>query len=907
MALFIRLKLRTKFLIMLLVPLWGLIWFGGWRIWDGYNTQIRMTQVREIAELAGQVGALVHEVQKERGMSVGFVGSKGSKFRENLLPQRKEGDRRLGHLQEHWQSFDKTLFDNESRQSMENALQQLKQLGGVRQDVEGLRVEWHVVFQYYTNINQTLLQAMEGVAKLARGKVRFLAEGFVHLVIGKEQAGQERAMLSNTFARNAFAPGVYRQLSVLAARQEESLQRFLILVPEERENLQRRMQEEAFQQVVTMREKALSTNGQLNSGEKLGVDAAEWFQTSTRRIDLLRASEERVSELLMQRAEAMAREAQIDFWLYLSMTLLMTLGASWLGVVISREVLGQVGGEPSSVMSMVQEVAQGNLLVGSQKDVGGGIYGAMVGMARDLAALMRGIAREGGTLLAVVETSTAIKERLSSDAKGIRDAVNQVADANNRVDERITAMRDGLQQVGQALEEIRQRGEQLSNNMGTIAAATDETSNNVVTVASAATEMTALIEGVNRNLGQMRDAVQEVSDNMQQMLQSQENVRHCSEDARRESERAGKQALGTREVLKQLAHATREIGKVITVIRSIADQTNLLALNASIEAAGAGAAGKGFAVVANEVKALARQSSEATRLIQQRVEEIQRSSGAVETVVSEVVTIIDGVSRLNDEILTAVQGQDDLVRNISSAMAGVSGAAQEVTRSADEMELAAQEVARSTNEVSSGSVEIARSVSEVARSAQETERAIRFANQGALSVRDLGEKLYQETVRVKQLGEESLMLVNLMDDSVHMDGQMNGMVMEACRALERARSGLTIEEAAFDLAKVKKAHLDWLFRLHQIIGGRMVMKPEEVTSGRDCALGKWYYSEGERRFAHLPVFAELGRIHLQVHDTAREVVTLVQNKKQEEALKRLTEFDRLRAELFQLLDQLFMS
>ncbi|MBF0185398.1 MAG: nitrate- and nitrite sensing domain-containing protein [Magnetococcales bacterium] len=906
MSAFIRLKLRTKFLIMLLVPLWGLIWFGGWRIWDGYNTNVRMIQVRDIAELAAHVGALVHEVQKERGMSVGFVGSKGSKFRDNLQPQRKESDRRLTVLQERWQGFDRALFDDESRRNMEKALQQLRQLANTRQEVDGLHIDWQAVFGYYTLINQSLLQAMDGVAKLAQGNVRFLAEGYVHLVVGKEQAGQERALLSNTFARNAFASGVYRQLSVLAARQEESLHRFLLMVPEERENVQRRMKEEAFVQVENLREKALSTNGVLNSGDKLGVEATEWFQTSTRRIDLLREIEERVTDSLMQRAEGMARDAQFDFWLYMGVTLLMTLGASWLGIVISREVLGQVGGEPATVMSLVQEVAQGNLLLGSQRQAGEGIYGAMLGMARDLASIMRGIAREGATLLAVVETSSAIKERLNSDAKGIRDTVNQVSAANNRVDERITEMRGGLDQVGEALEEIRQRGEQLSNNMSTIAAATDQTSQNVVTVASAATEMTALIEGVNRNLGQMRDAVQDVSDNMRQMLKSQEDVRHCSENARQESERAGKQAMGTREVMKQLAHATREIGKVITVIRSIADQTNLLALNASIEAAGAGAAGKGFAVVANEVKALARQSSEATRLIQQRVEEIQRSSGAVEAVVGEVVAIIGGVSRLNDEILSAVQGQDTLVRNISSAMEGVSGAAQEVTRSADEMEFAAQEVARSTHEVSSGSVEIARSVSDVAQAAKDTERAIRAASQGAVSARHLGEKLYQETVRVKQLGEESLMLVTMMDDSVHMDKQMNSMVMAASHALEKARSGLTIETAAFDLAKVKKAHLDWLLRLHQIIGGRMTMKPEEVSSGRDCALGKWYYSEGEQRFGHLPMFVEMGRVHLQVHETARHIVTLMQSGQAEEAINRLHEFDRLREELFRLLDQLFM-
>lgn len=104
---------------------------------------------------------------------------------------------------------------------------------------------------------------------------------------------------------------------------------------------------------------------------------------------------------------------------------------------------------------------------------------------------------------------------------------------------------------------------------------------------------------------------------------------------------------------------------VIKILDCIANQTNLLSLNAAVEAARAGEQGRGFTVVANQVRRLAKGSSEAveeinrmlkdnsalvertTQAMRQVVEQeksSQASVGEIETIVHEILTGARSVS-----------------------------------------------------------------------------------------------------------------------------------------------------------------------------------------------------------------------------------------------------------------------
>lgn len=227
--------------------------------------------------------------------------------------------------------------------------------------------------------------------------------------------------------------------------------------------------------------------------------------------------------------------------------------------------------------------------------------------------------------------------------------------------------------------------EETSNRAGVVTAAAEEVSLNIQTVATATEEMSASIKEIAKNAA----------------------------DAARIANQAVQVAHSTTTTITKLGQSSVEIGEVLKVITSIAEQTNLLALNATIEAARAGETGKGFAVVANEVKELAKQTAHATENIGKKIVAIQEDSQGTATAIEQIGAIIAQINDIASTIASAVEEQaattNEMSRNVTDAarggseiarnIAGVAETAQSATTDAEQTQAATQELARMAAEL----------------------------------------------------------------------------------------------------------------------------------------------------------------------------------------------------------------
>jgi methyl-accepting chemotaxis protein len=255
-----------------------------------------------------------------------------------------------------------------------------------------------------------------------------------------------------------------------------------------------------------------------------------------------------------------------------------------------------------------------------------------------------------------------------------------------------------------------------------LAAASEEMSSisdQVSQTASGQGQQTAMVATA---VHEMSAAVQEVARNAQDTAQTAAAASH---EARQGSalvnanlvaiERLSQSVSGAGLAIDQLHAQSDEIGKVLSVIQSIAEQTNLLALNAAIEAARAGEAGRGFAVVADEVRSLASNTQKSTESIRgmidalqggarQAVNAMRDSSEQVGTSVTNaresgealahIAGAIEGIANGNAQISTATEEQTAVANEISQNINSLNDSISEVVSGAEQSALASRDLAK---------------------------------------------------------------------------------------------------------------------------------------------------------------------------------------------------------------------
>ncbi|WP_256741661.1 nitrate- and nitrite sensing domain-containing protein, partial [Cronobacter sakazakii] len=216
-----RLSMKTKLAIALLPLLIALLWLAGAGMLSRIDTERQMRNVEEVTRLAKSAGDVVHELQKERGLSAGYLGSRGAQFSRELTAQRARTDSALAAFNAAMKNTDEESLKGSVGEAIRAFRQRVSMLDDTRQQITALSVPAPQGVAFYTDTISTVLELVGRSTRLSHaGVIVNQMVVYYSLLSMKEQAGVERALLSGIFFADRFADDQLARLSEVVGKQQ---------------------------------------------------------------------------------------------------------------------------------------------------------------------------------------------------------------------------------------------------------------------------------------------------------------------------------------------------------------------------------------------------------------------------------------------------------------------------------------------------------------------------------------------------------------------------------------------------------------------------------------------------------------------------------------------------------------
>jgi diguanylate cyclase (GGDEF)-like protein/PAS domain S-box-containing protein len=253
---------------------------------------------------------LIHELQKERGLSSGLIAAGGMQFGPALSDQHRLTDLAIGRMRE--RLYELLVEADGLAHAVERTLSALDGLGTLRIAVFERRIYREQAVASYTKLIEPLFEQLLMATSAARSS-RILRQqiAFLSFLQVKEMAGQERALLTAMLSAGNYDLPQATAFHRIKAEEQTWHRNFLHLAdPDVVTDYEALLRAPHVAEAEQMRQLVFAGYAGEEPPGGMVSQAARWFDLATRKIDSLADFEHTLSERLLRDANAFEADAQ---------------------------------------------------------------------------------------------------------------------------------------------------------------------------------------------------------------------------------------------------------------------------------------------------------------------------------------------------------------------------------------------------------------------------------------------------------------------------------------------------------------------------------------------------------------------------------------------------------------------
>lgn len=641
MSIFESWSFRSKLLLMALPPIVMVFVFGAWLASDAYKREQVDEQALLLVELAEDLGNIAHHHAVERGLTAGFVGSKGSYGAAELRSQRQRADESVatlkGFLAQHPQ-----LTGLVGAEGMRAFLALFDQKSNVRNQVDRL-MPGHGAFAYYSTLNARALGLMARAAESIEDPVVVHElTALIRIQLLKERAGQSRGLVNGVLAKGEMNIAQYAQLHFYIQSFNdglEQLQRQSAMLAQQ--TLAVNLQKPVFEDVAEIEAGIMAQSDGLYRIE--GPEPSEWFPLATQRIGLLDGvAKEQRSQLLAQ-TDAHLQQMRRDFWLIVMIVMATGIAGLAILIVISKDMAARVGQVNSILGRMLADHDLTQRLPSSGADELGDIMRAVNHTLDWMENLVKG-------LVSLCTNLNQVTNQFAVQTEHNKQAVTDQQSQTHMVASAVTEMSASVAEVASSCVQAADLSREARQSSNTGLQAVQQTMQSVTQLSNSISESDTIIRA-------LADNTQSIGGILETIKGIAEQTNLLALNAAIEAARAGEQGRGfavvadeVRNLAQRTQESTQEIHQMIDTLRGSATKAtdNMQQSLAVVEGA------------MTNARYSAGQITDVNQLIEQvegLIVQISAASEEQSAVASEIAQNVESINTLAD---TSLQGATDI-------------------------------------------------------------------------------------------------------------------------------------------------------------------------------------------------------------------------------------------------------
>ncbi|MEW6983909.1 nitrate- and nitrite sensing domain-containing protein [Colwelliaceae bacterium 6471] len=299
---------NSKLLFLIAPAVIGLVLFASYVILENIKTQIGTKKINSLIELNIINNNLLHELQKERELSLASYSAPEDNFAERLVIQRQTTDKLITKHQALLQGNLVVTYNSDIEVLLQKIHQKLDRLDNYRQQIDRKSMTEGQQVRFYSSLNRHLIDIiLPSIKEANEEEIINLLEVYYHLIQAKELAGLERALVAKVLNKKSFSRTDRNQYISLIALQSEYLTTFSKLASQPlRKFFNLSMEHHDINNMLKTRHTIINSTDKNN----FAGDSMQWFDQASSRINQFKVVEDQIVNLLQNNLVQRAKQSK---------------------------------------------------------------------------------------------------------------------------------------------------------------------------------------------------------------------------------------------------------------------------------------------------------------------------------------------------------------------------------------------------------------------------------------------------------------------------------------------------------------------------------------------------------------------------------------------------------------------